>query len=74
MVSTDATVPSATLFRDKPVFGRAARITRHSQALVQSTIRTVSPAGAPASRFAPHADAGRGFGFGITAGSLNEVT
>ncbi len=74
MVSTDATGPSATLFRDKPVFGRAARITRPSQVMVQGTIRTVSPAGEPARLFVPHAGAVRGFVLGIAAGSLNEVT
>ena len=42
MVSTDATVPSATLFRYKPVFGRAARITRPCQVVVQGTSRIVS--------------------------------
>jgi hypothetical protein len=75
MVSTDETVPPATLFGDIQVFdSRAARIPRPSQVLVQDTIRTVSPAGEPASSFAPHAGAIRGFVFGAAAARLNEVT
>lgn len=55
MVSTDTTVLSATMFRDKPVFGRPARPTRPCQVMVQGTIRTVSPACEPASPFVAHA-------------------
>jgi hypothetical protein len=75
MVSTDATVPPATRFRDMPVFAsRAARIPRPSQVLAQGTIRTVPPTGEPASPFVPHAGAVRGFVFGVAAARLNEVT
>jgi predicted metalloprotease len=75
MASTDATVSTATRFRDMPVFdSRAARITRPSQVLVQDTIRTASPPGEPASPFVPPADAVRGFVFGVAAARLNEVT
>ena len=75
MVRTGATVPPATLSRDMPVSGsRAARITRPSQVLVAGTIRTVSPAGGPASPFVPHASAVRGFVSGVAAARLNEVT
>jgi hypothetical protein len=70
VVSTDATVLPATMFRDKPASGRPARLTRGYQVM----IRTVSPAGEPPSPFVPHAGAVRGFVFGIAAGSLNEVT
>lgn len=74
MASTDATVPSATMFRDKPVFGRPARLARPCQVMVQGTIRTVSPTGEPARPFVPHAGAVRGFVFGVAAGSLSEVS
>jgi hypothetical protein len=74
VVSTDATVLPATMFRGKPVSGRPARLTRPYQVMVQGTIRAVSPAGEPASPFVPHAGAVRGFVFGIAAGSFNEVT
>ena len=74
-MSTDATVPAATRFRDMPVFAsRAARIPRPSQVLAQGTIRTVSPTGEPASPFVQHAGAVRGFVFGVAAARLNEVT
>jgi hypothetical protein len=74
MASTDATVLSATMFRDKPVFGRPAQLARPCQVMVQGTIRTVSPAGEPARPFVPHVGAVCGFVLGIAAGSLNEVT
>jgi hypothetical protein len=74
VASTDATVLSATMFRDKPVFGRpASRLARPCQVMVQGMIRTVSPAGEPARPFVPHAGAVCGFVFGIAARSLNEV-
>jgi hypothetical protein len=74
VVSTDATVLSATMFREKPVFGRPARLARPCQVMVQGTIRTVSPAGELASPFVPHTGAVCGFVFSIAAGSLHEVT
>jgi hypothetical protein len=74
VVSTDATVLSATTFRDKPLSGRPARLTRPYQVVVQGMIWTVSPAGEPASPFVPHPGAVRGFVFGFAAGSLNEVS
>jgi hypothetical protein len=75
MADTDATCPSATLCRGIPAFDRwAARITRPGEDMVQRTIRTVSPAGEPASSPVPHTGAARGFVFGIAAGRLSEMT
>jgi len=50
-MSTETAVLSATMFGDKPLSGRPARITRPCQVVVQGTTRTVWPAGEPASPF-----------------------
>ena len=74
VASTDATVLSATMFGDKPVFGRPARLARPCQVMVQGTIQTVSPAGEPARLFVAHAGAVCGFVVGVAARCLSEVT
>jgi hypothetical protein len=74
VVSTDATVLSATMFGDKPAVGRPARLARRGQVMVRGMIRTVSPAGEQACPFVPHAGAVCGFVFGIAAGRLGEVS
>lgn len=74
VVSTDAIVLSATMFGDRPVFGRPARLARRCQVMVQATIRAVWPAGESACPFVSHVGAVCGFVFGVAAGSLSEVS